>query len=228
VQEERKTFRSSGLEGLTVKGKTILVMVGTRKGLFIFESSRTRKRWKMRGPYLRGEEVNEVKVDHRNGTRMFAAASSSWWGTGIQISDDLGETWADQRAKLLGADGNPPKLNRVWAFELGRDDESNLLYAGADPALLLRSEDGGSSWHEVAGVTNHPTREKWVPGAGGLMVHSFALHPDDKNRMWIGISAAGVFETRDGGCEWIPRNNNVLADYLPDSYPIVGQCVLMI
>ena len=57
------------------------------------------------------------------------------------------------------------------------------------------------------------------------MVHSFAFHPKDKNRMHVGISAAGVFYTENGGKTWEPRNKNVLAEFLPDKYPEVGQCV---
>ena len=43
--------------------------------------------------------------------------------------------------------------------------------------------------------------------------------------MWVGISAVGVFETRDGGATWEPRNKGVRADFVPGPPPETGQCV---
>ena len=50
--------------------------------------------------------------------------------------------------------------------------------------------------------------------------------PDDPQRLWIGISAAGVFRTEDGGATWQPANVGTEACFLPeDRFPEVGQCV---
>ena len=43
--------------------------------------------------------------------------------------------------------------------------------------------------------------------------------------MWVGISAVGMFETRDGGSTWEPRNKGVRADFVPGPAPETGQCV---
>ena len=91
--------------------------------------------------------------------------------------------------------------------------------------MLFRSDDGGDTWEAVAGVLAHPTHEQWNPGAGGLCLHSITLDPDDASRMWIGISAAGVFRSEDGGDTWTPANAGTAADFLPETYPEVGQCV---
>jgi photosystem II stability/assembly factor-like uncharacterized protein len=64
-----------------------------------------------------------------------------------------------------------------------------------------------------------------MPGAGGLCLHSIALDPRDRNRMYVAVSAGGLYRTDDGGQTWIPRNKNVLAEYNPDIYPEFGQCV---
>jgi photosystem II stability/assembly factor-like uncharacterized protein len=58
-----------------------------------------------------------------------------------------------------------------------------------------------------------------------MMVHSICCDPADAQRMYVGISAAGVFRTDDGGVSWTPKNKGVLADFLPHHYPAVGQCV---
>jgi photosystem II stability/assembly factor-like uncharacterized protein len=43
--------------------------------------------------------------------------------------------------------------------------------------------------------------------------------------MYIGISAAGVFRSEDGGENWTPANQGTAADFLPEPFVPVGQCV---
>ncbi len=91
---------------------------------------------------------------------------------------------------------------QVWSLGLAGD----TLYAGTKPARLLASRDGGESWSLVQGLSDHPSAGSWSPGAAGLVLHSIVADPDDADRMWIGISAAGVFATEDGGKTWERRN----------------------
>lgn len=100
-----------------------------------------------------------------------------------------------------------------------------VIYAGVEPAGLFRSDDGGRTWAHVSGLTEHPTRSAWQPGAGGLCLHSIVPHRTDPARLWVGISAVGVFETRDGGASWQTRNRGVRADFQPGPEPEFGQCV---
>ena len=101
------------------------------------------------------------------------------------------------------------------------------LYAGVQPAGLFRSDDAGQSWQHIEGLQKHPSRPHWNPGGAGLILHSLVLDPDDHDRIWIGISAAGVFYSGDGGKSWEPRNLGTRADFMPEgqNYPEFGQCV---
>ena len=90
-------------------------------------------------------------------------------------------------------------------------------------ALPLRGR--GVTWSHVAGLREHPSTPGWQPGAGGLILHSIVPHPTDPARMWVGISAVGVFHTADGGATWEARNTGVRAVGEPDEYPETGQCV---
>ncbi len=110
-----------------------------------------------------------------------------------------------------GDDG--PKLATVWNVTATDD----TIYAGVEPAGLFRSRDRGASWEHVEGLTNHRTRAAWEPGAGGLILHSIVPHRDGPDRMWVGISAVGVFETRDGGTTWETRNTGVRAGFQPET-----------
>ncbi len=113
-------------------------------------------------------------------------------------------------------------IKTTWSLAAGPD---GTIYAGVEPAGLFRSADGGRTWSHVEGLTNHPTRPTWQPGNGGLILHTIVPHATDADRVWVGISAVGVFETRDGGVSWEPRNSGVRADFNPDPHPVTGQCV---
>ena len=57
--------------------------------------------------------------------------------------------------------------------------------------------------HTVLSLIDHPTRENWNPGAGGMCTHSIQFEPGNDETMYVGISAAGVFRSEDGGESWI-------------------------
>jgi photosystem II stability/assembly factor-like uncharacterized protein len=201
----------------------LAILAGTRKGLFLLRGDEGRRSWKVEGPLLSGWEVYHAMLDARDQT-LYAATQSYAYGATVHRSPDLGKSW--ERAEEIGLpEESGLKLERTWHVEPGREDEPETLWLGGAPGVLLRSRDRGNSWEVVSGILEHPTREKWQPGAGGMCCHSIQLDPVDPNRMYIGISAAGVFRSDDGGESWTPANNGTSADYLPEQYPEVGQCV---
>jgi hypothetical protein len=196
-----------------------VLLVGTPKGAFIVDGDPGRQRWALRGPLCEGWPVHDISVEPGSGA-LLAAAGSPWFGPAVWRSDDLGRSWTHSSEGLTyGDDG--PAIRTVWNVTAGPGG----LYAGVEPAGLFHSADGGATWEHVAGLTNHWTRPEWQPGAGGLCLHSIVPHPADAARMWVGISAVGAFETRDGGASWETRNKGVRADFHPDRYPEFGQCV---
>src|SRR5438874_764000 len=97
-----------------------------------------------------------------------------------------------------------------------------LLPIGTRKGFFLVRSDGGRTWQVNRGLLEHPTRERWQPGAGGMCTHS--IQPAD-GIMYVAISAAGTFRSEDGGGSWTPINKSVAAEFMPDPYPEVGQCV---
>src|SRR6267143_7142364 len=75
------------------------------------------------------------------------------------------------------------------------------------------SKDGGKSWKELSGLRKHDTGSKWQPGAGGMCLHSILLDPQDPQRIYVAISAAGAFRTDDGGKTWKPINHGLQSEY---------------
>lgn len=201
----------------------VLILAGTRKGLFLLRGDEGRRSWRLEGPLLTGWAVYHAIVDPRDGI-LYAATNNFVYGATVHRSSDLGATW--QRAEEVGLpEESGLKLAASWHVEPGHESEPGTIWLGADPGALLRSEDGGASFAWVPGLTQHPTRERWHPGAGGLCCHSITLDPTDRRRVYAAISAAGAFRSDDDGGTWTPVNAGVAADFLPDSEPEVGQCV---
>ncbi len=200
-----------------------VLLVGTRKGLFQLCGDEARQRWELDGPTLVGWSVYHAIRDSRDGA-IYAAANNWVYGATVQRSTDEGKTW--ERAEQLGLpEDSGLKLEAAWHLEPGHESEPDTLWLGGDPGVLFRSEDRGVTWEPVRWILEHATRDRWRPGAGGLCCHSIQLDPTDPKRLYVAISAAGAFRTEDGGETWEPINAGVAADFLPDKYPEVGQCV---
>jgi photosystem II stability/assembly factor-like uncharacterized protein len=200
----------------------VLAVVGTTKGLFLLSGDDERIRWATEGPKLEGWGVYHAVFDPRDRT-LYAAANHVVYGPTVQRSTDGGTTWT--RAQKIGMpEESGLTLNAAWHIEPGAPEEPETLWLGADPGVLFRSGDGGQTWEVNRGILEHPTRDRWVPGAGGLCCHSIQLDPRDSRRIYAGITTAGVFRSDDGGRTWKPVNRNVAAEYLGDPYPEVGQC----
>jgi len=196
---------------------TAVVLIGTSKGLFRVREDGVDE------PSLTGWAVNHAIRDPRDGT-ILAAANTWTYGATVQRSRDGGRTWERSKQLALPEDSGLT-VKAAWHVEPGHADEPSTLYLGVDPATLFRSDDGGESWEPVRGILEHPTRDRWNPGAGGLTCHSIQVSTDDRRRLWVGISAAGTFRSDDRGETWTPQNAGVAADFMPDPYPEVGQCV---
>jgi hypothetical protein len=204
-----------------------LVLVGTTKGAFILSSDKSRRKWTVDGPHFPGEAVYSIAYDERGGrTRLLVGSHSNHWGSTIRLSDDYGRSWTGpERQAVRFPESSGLSLAQVWQIAPGRADEPDVVRCGVEPAALFESRDAGESWAPVEGLLNHEHRPKWVPGGGGLCLHTIVTDPNDKKRMAIAISTAGFYRTDDGGTSWQARNQGVRAVFLPNKYPEFGQCV---
>ncbi len=158
---------------------------------------------------------------------MFAAVGDPWFGSRVYRSTDLGLTWDEPKGGPTFPAESGLKLVKVWNVTPGRPKEPGVVYAGVEPAALFKSADNGETWSFVKSLNDHPSRPKWHPGAGGMALHTIVLDPVDLKRMYIAISAAGVFRTIDGGKTWQAANKGTRI-WMPDqppTYPEFGQCV---
>jgi hypothetical protein len=119
---------------------------------------------------------------------------------------------------------HPWEFKRVWHLEPSLT-EPDTVYAGVEDAALFKSTDGGTTWHELAGLRGHGSGPQWTPGAGGMGLHTILLDRTNPNRIYIAISAAGAFRTDDGGKTWTPINRGLRSLHIPDPVAEVGHCV---
>ena len=138
----------------------VLLMIGTRKGGFLATSSPDRETWDLKGPFLKGSEVHYVTYLPKNST-IVSTVKSWWFGSAVRYSTDGGENWTEPERGIKFAEGRDKSVERIWIVREGAD----ALYAGVDPGALFRSGDNGRTWDELQPLTDHPTRDKWFPGA---------------------------------------------------------------
>jgi hypothetical protein len=236
------------MEGEDLMSATrMTLLVGTTKGAFLISGGYDRSGWTIQGPYCDGWPINHVIGDPETGT-LWAGGGGEWHGAGIWRSEDGGSSWKVTRltkgtmddwaakdpnfAKMIGWTGEPlpftDSFAQVWSLSYAH----GTLYAGTKPANLLASENGGRDWVRIHGLTDHPSADSWNPGAAGLVLHTIVPDPDNPKKLWVGISAAGVFATEDSGATWERRNrlSNAEACGHPD-HPAaprdgdVGHCV---
>ncbi len=213
----------------------VRVLVGTRKGAFLLTADAKRARWDVSGPHFAGWEIYHVKGSPVDPNRLYASQCSGWFGQLIQRSDDGGRTWEPMGNEFTyeGATGthlwydgtqHPWEFKRVWHLEPSLT-ERDTVYAGVEDAALFKSVDGGQTWQELAGLRGHSSGPWWQPGAGGMCLHTIVLDPSNPGRMFIAISAAGVFRTDDAGQTWRPVNRGLISKQIPDPKAEVGHCV---
>jgi BNR/Asp-box repeat len=229
---------------------TVRVLVGTKKGAFILTSDGARKDWKVSGPHFAGWEIYHLKGSPVEPDRLYASQSSGWFGQIIQTSNDGGKSWntpdgsptatpegmPQGQSNKFAYDGevgthkwydgsqHPWEFKRVWHLEPSLTDP-NTVYAGVEDAALFKSVDGGKTWQEFPGLRK-AKGHLWQPGAGGMAVHTILLDPKNKDRIFVAISAGGVFRTDDGGKTWKPANRGLKSPFeLPDPDAEVGHCV---
>ena len=215
------------MPGIVPVTGSVALLIGTRKGAFIFQGDKSRRTWKPSDGIMIGSIVNHVVMDPRDHRTILMTARTGHLGPTLFRSNDLGRNWKEaskppafpkapegQKGLVLG--------HNFW-LSPGHPDEARVWYLGSSPPGLFRSEDGGDTWEAVPGLNDHP---KWGTRAvgeegppDGSTVHSIMIDPRDANHMYLCLSdgaAGGVFESADKGRNWHPANRGLQSDFLPD------------
>lgn len=187
------------------------LLVGTRKGLFVLRGPRGGALRELTRQFS-GQTCEYAIRDRRTGT-YYASVTHGQFGPHLYFSDDPAGEW--QEASGVAFDENAgTAVERIWSIQPAEED--GVLWAGVAPAALFKSTDAGRTWSINRSLWEEPSRPRWGAGAGGQCLHSIATWPGDPSRIALGISAAGVWITDDGGESWHRGVEGLVSRYLPE------------
>ena len=207
----------------------VRILVGTRKGAFVFQAGADRREWDRLGPIHLGSVVNHLVADRRGTGTMLMAAKTGHLGPTVMRSVDGGQSWQEvQRPPAFpkapeGKEG--PAVDSVFWVEPGHASQPGVWWAGTAPHGLFRSDDDGQTWQEVGAFRAYLEgldRNHFGETPGGAITHSILIDPRDARHLYVGLSTGGVFESQDEGATWTPLNRGIAADFMPDPPPLYG------
>ncbi len=214
---------------------TVQLLVGTKKGAFIYTSDEKREDWRLSDPILPGWSIYNMAADMRGDEPRHYLAGNHWaWGPSVAKSTDMGKTWdfrsdglafpPDMRSPSPGGRGGAPgewdnappgAIGNVWSVTPGHESEPGVVFATTQPAGLFRSEDWGHSWQPVEGINRHANRQYWTgTGGGDSCMHSLHVDPRDPKRIYLCVGAGGSYKTNNGGETWELFSHNAIVTNL--------------
>src|SRR5829696_7262191 len=117
----------------------VVLSIGTKKGLFVAEGKKSRKRFDLRGPFGAGVSVYSALIDTRDSPRLYASSCNPFFGMKVLVSDDLGHKFSETKSAPEFPKDDGRALANIWSLEPGPD--KNDLLCGVEPAALFRSRD---------------------------------------------------------------------------------------
>ncbi len=189
------------------------LLVGTRKGAWLYRGDAERRAWRVDGPHFLGHVVNHLVLDPRDGRTLLAAAKTGHLGPTVFRSDDFGKSWKEAtKPPAFGAARNglaARSVDHVFWLTPSNASEPDVWYAGTSPQGLFRSEDGGASWAPFSCINDDPTYREWFGTVqdgtpDGPKLHSIIVDPRDAKHLYFAMSGGGVHESLDQGASFAP------------------------
>jgi len=190
--------------------KKSLILVGTRKGAWLFHGDASRRAWRTDGPHFLGNIFNHLVLDPRDGRTILAAAKTGHLGPTVFRSTDRGRTWKEAaRPPAFPKSSNGRSVDHTFWLTPGHASQPGVWFAGTSPQGLFRSGDGGVTWDIHFNPGEDPQYRAWLGGEqdgtpDGPKLHSILIDPRDPQRMVFGMSGGGVHESIDGGRSFRP------------------------
>ena len=94
----------------------------------------------------------------------------------------------------------------IWSI-LGHTSNPRILYAGASPVGVYRSDDGGDSWRKLAKAIQP---ERVTMESFSCRVMRLAADPTRPEEIYAALEVGGVMRTLDGGETWEDCTSDLL------------------
>jgi photosystem II stability/assembly factor-like uncharacterized protein len=147
------------------------------------------KTWQRRDTGLAEHNVYSLEaVKHGTGVRLFCGTEPAK----LFVSDDLGATWTERPGlrDVPTVDSwsfpGPPHVAHAKHITFDPRDP-DTMYVSIEVGGLLRSTDGGETWHDLPGMYED--------------VHRLLIDPSRPERMYVS-GGAGLWQSADGGETW--------------------------
>jgi photosystem II stability/assembly factor-like uncharacterized protein len=130
-------------------------------------------------------EVRAILVHPRDSNVIYVGTQD-----GPYRSTDGGNRW-----ERLGF---PDRDVVIWTMAI-HPTRPKVLYAGAAPVALYRSEDGGDNWHKVPKAVSPGHCERAGFDTRTIRITVDPTQPDD---IYVALEVSGVIRSRDAGETW--------------------------
>lgn len=210
VKRTKKSITVKKSASAKKSAPSVVVLVSTRKGAWLFHGDRARKTWKVNGPHFLGHIINHMVLDPRDGKTLLVAAKTGHLGPTIFRSTDFGRSWkeaATPPAFAKVADGAGRSVDHTFWLTPCHANEPQVWYAGTSPQGLFRSEDGGINWQPFSIINDDAQFRSWMGSVqdgtpDGPKMHSIIVDPRNPNHLYCAMSGGGVHESPDQGRTW--------------------------
>jgi hypothetical protein len=130
---------------------------------------------------------------------------------GLWRSEDAGRTWQPiGDLPIVPTDTRGIQYSDITALAVStteRVGEYGVVYVGTEPGAMFRSEDGGTSWQDLASFRELPSSATWSfpPKPDTHHVRWITLDPHVAGRVFVAVEAGALVRTPDGGATWEDR-----------------------
>jgi photosystem II stability/assembly factor-like uncharacterized protein len=170
------------------------IAVVTRAALLIARRAST---WTI-DEHLGGRWPECVSVDLSRPTQMYCGTARA----GLFRSRDSGRNW-----EPVGAGIDHQMITAVDVAHAEHIAGFGIVYAGTEPSAVFRSDNGGDSWMDLAGLRALPSADTWSfpPRPHTHHVRWIEADVSVADRVFVAIEAGALVRTLDGGRTWRDR-----------------------
>jgi photosystem II stability/assembly factor-like uncharacterized protein len=166
------------------------LVVVTRAALLIARRAAT---WTI-DAHLVGRSPDCLAVDPRDPTRVYCGTARA----GLF----RGRNW-----EPVGPGIDHPMITAVDVAHAEQGAGFGIVYAGTEPSAVFRSDNGGDSWVDLAGLRALPSAGTWSfpPRPHTHHVRWIEADVSVADRVFVAIEAGALVRTFDGGRTWRDR-----------------------